>query len=715
MNINEYREQLIQDVGIAAQSEITDVNIEFLKKTINILIDAEEFFDFTECYYEGIAKNKRNMQIDGFSIDKVDGTYIIFITDYRGLGEENIVISKTQIDTLYRKMEAFVENSINGNLGKNSEESSEYYEFIKNIEENINDIRKFRFYILTDAYLSLRVKNIKKDNILGVPVDLNVWDINRFFMLASSNLGKENIEIDFNKYGYEGIPAVKAGSFKNSKVDIKIEEEGLEKYEISYDSYLAVIPGNILNEIYLEYDARLLEGNVRTFLGFRKINAGIKNTILNYPKMFFAYNNGIAATATEIETIMTNEGLKISKIKNLQIINGAQTTASIANTLLSNKNTDISAVYVPMKISVLDSKISEKIIPNISKYANTQNKINASDFFSNHPFHIRIEDYSRRMLVNPTNGNQFPTFWFYERVRGQYEQGRFRLKRGSKIYKDYERKFPKKQVIKKTDLAKYINLYNEKPDIVSKGSQKSMVEFAKIIDETWNKKDKEINEEYFKKVVVLAILFRDTDNIIKNSLWYKNVHSYKANVIYYSLAYLFYYIRINYKGYSLNFNKLWDEQCTPSVLEKNLEELTKITFTFITSPENNIANVTEWCKKELCWTKAKENIKFKFSDEFIDILISNEEINSKEKAAKKSREVESEIDLLNEIIKLGNEYWLKVYKWGKERNLITDLDESILTLAINIETTGKIPSNKQCKYIMLIQNRMFEEGMPKYI
>lgn len=82
-----------------------------------------------------------------------------------------------------------------------------------------------------------------------------------------------------------------------------------------------------MNDLYLEYGSKLLEGNVRSFLSVRgKVNKSIQSTIKNYPEMFLAYNNGIAATATAIETEMTSEGLKITKIKDLQIVNGGQTS-----------------------------------------------------------------------------------------------------------------------------------------------------------------------------------------------------------------------------------------------------------------------------------------------------------------------------------------------------------------------------------------------------
>ena len=163
----------------------------------------------------------------------------------------------------------------------------------------------------------------------------------------------------------------------------------------SYQSYLAVMPGRILAGLYEKYDTRLLESNVRVFLQAKgKVNQGIRATILNEPEMFFAYNNGITATAREVFTERGENGLQIVKISDLQIVNGGQTTASLFHTGRKDK-VQLENIFVQMKLSVIPEDQDERIVPNISRYANTQNKVNASDFFSNHPFSRRMEEMSR--------------------------------------------------------------------------------------------------------------------------------------------------------------------------------------------------------------------------------------------------------------------------------------------------------------------------------
>jgi AIPR protein len=122
--------------------------------------------------------------------------------------------------------------------------------------------------------------------------------------------------------------------------------------------------------MYLRHGSRLLEGNVRTYLGrVGNVNRGIANTLAREPEKFFAYNNGIAATACAV-SIRTGQdgGLLLTEATDLQIVNGAQTTASLA-AARREKKLPVEAVFVPMKLSVVPSELATEMIPNVSKFA----------------------------------------------------------------------------------------------------------------------------------------------------------------------------------------------------------------------------------------------------------------------------------------------------------------------------------------------------------
>ena len=162
-----------------------------------------------------------------------------------------------------------------------------------------------------------------------------------------------------------------------------------------YHSFLLVMPGALIADLYARFSSRLLEQNVRSFLQARAaVNKGIRDTILNDPKMFFAYNNGITATAANVIVQKAADGLRMTRIEDLQIVNGGQTTASLFHTRRKDK-ANLDGVFVQVKLSIVSQGLSETVVPKISEYANTQNRVNAADFFSNHPFHVRMEEASR--------------------------------------------------------------------------------------------------------------------------------------------------------------------------------------------------------------------------------------------------------------------------------------------------------------------------------
>lgn len=722
MDVSEYRKLIHEDIDLATHADGNSAKEEFLSYAVGILINGEEFDDFIECHYEGITRRNGNMAFDGYAMDESDGSCCIFIVDYHGeVGEESV--KSEEINTAFKKLRHFIDEATNREMYIDMKGNEQAIEFARDLFYDSESITKYRFYLITDAFNRQRAKTIKDDTIGNKTVELNVWDIERLYELVRSSIQKESVEIKLSEFGMIGIPCVKAVDYKDVIADIDIvpqydeTDESTERKPaniVSYSSYLAVVPGQLLNDLYLEYGSKLLEGNVRSFLSVRgKVNKSIQSTIKNYPEMFFAYNNGIAATATEIETTMTADGPVITRIKDLQIVNGGQTTASIANTVLKakkNEKVDLSHLYVPMKISVLEHSAAEHIIPKISEYSNSQNKVDASDFFSNHPFHIRMEGYSRKTAIPSINGNQFQQYWFYERTRGQYNQGKMKFRAGSSQLKQYSNKYPEKQVITMLDLAKYMEIYQGAPDVVSRGKQKMLQAFAEQIKKEWQKSDEQFNAFYYRRVVALAIIYKRTDELIKQSAWYKEKRSYKANVIAYTLSIIFYYIHTRHKGYELDFNRIWNAQGVYEELEDQIVLLSQEVYEFITGPRET-ENVTEWCKKEACWQRAK-TYAWTFNDPFAYTLISKSEEKIEEKEEKSKRKLANEVDALKEIFARGSEYWNKMLQWGMERRLLSEKEISILKMIININMTGRIPTDKQAKVIMQSRDRLIKEGMP---
>lgn len=723
MKVEEYRTALHEDVSIAANVNMSNPEDEFLRIVTDILMSGEEFDDFVECYYEGASRGTGHgtIRIDGYALDEVDKSCCLLITDYRGSFEKDS-FDKKRSDALFESMKRFIKESIRYEFYKEMEESTEAYEFSRTLYQKNEEISKFRLYILTDAYNNQRAKKIKDEEIAGKTVELNIWDINRIYDVVNSTTQKESVEINIADFGNIGIPCVIGTECINAKSDIEVpiaydgkEQKDNRLYHITYTSYLAAVPGKMLCDLYLEYGSRLLEGNVRSFLSVRgKVNKGIQNTIKNCPEMFFAYNNGIAATATEINTQKTEEGMIITRIKDLQIVNGGQTTASLANALLTAKKNEVielEKVKVPIKISVLDHDMSEKIIPKISEYSNSQNKVDASDFFSNHPFHIRMEDYSRKTPAPSVDGNQYQQYWYYERTRGQYNQGKMKLTQAQ--VKQYKLRYPEKQVIKMVELAKYMEIYEGAPDKVSKGKQAIVREFATQIKAQWTKSDEKYNVLYFKRVVAIAIMFKRTDKIIKASDDYKTGrrNSYKANVVAYTLSIIFDYLRRNFRKASLDFTRIWNEQDIYPELEEQINVLWPEVYDYITDDNRPTQNVTEWCKRKDCWEQAKKRT-WTFLPEFLDTLIDKEDIKIETKDARDDQKIKNEVDNFKLVWNAGKKYWQAVLDWGNERKLLYHAEQDIIKMCVNMYDNGHTPTDKQIKVVIKAREKLIKEGMP---
>ena len=101
MDLKEYKELILENIRLEANINISDITSEFIKYVSDILISAEEFDDFTETYFETLGKNRRKIQIDGFTFDEVDKTCVILISDFTN-SNELITITNSEIDKLFQ-------------------------------------------------------------------------------------------------------------------------------------------------------------------------------------------------------------------------------------------------------------------------------------------------------------------------------------------------------------------------------------------------------------------------------------------------------------------------------------------------------------------------------------------------------------------------------------------------------------------------------------
>jgi hypothetical protein len=477
----------------------------------------------------------------------------------------------------------------------NLEESSPAFKLAMLIRMHFNKLARIRIVVLTNAHLSTRKKLFDSFHIGELPVHTDIFDLARYVKIAAT--GSDPVEIDFVENFSGVIPCIQASS-----------------NEAGYKSYLFAIPGEVLANIFAAFGNRLLEQNVRTYLQTStNVNKGILATIKNEPSMFFAYNNGITATASAVETTVSSAGLlTITYIKDFQIVNGGQTTASILFAR-DGKDCDLSKVFAQVKLSVVEESLLNEVVPKISEYANTQNKVLATDFVSNNPIQIKIERISKSIAVPRKAGQPYSTKWFYERVRGSYKS-LFTYKSAPEK-KKLELEYPKIQLIEKTDLAKFELSYDGRPDFVSLGAQKCfslyMDKYVKVSSEL------DFDEDWFRRAASKGIIFRRLDKEIAKSEWYKNNKGLKAQTVTYAIAACVQSFRNS--GHEIDLLKIWKEQdISPKLLDWMLIQASIVHKILINPPSTDTDNA-EFCKKDYCWFK---HVKGKVSDPSLAALES---------------------------------------------------------------------------------------------
>ena len=257
----------------------------------------------------------------------------------------------------------------------------------------------------------------------------SVWDLTRLHRFASSGTGREDVLIDLEADFGGPLPALPA-----------------HLTEADYEAYLVVVPGAQLAAIYDRWGARLLEQNVRVFLQARgNVNKGIRNTLEYNSEMFFAYNNGITATAEAVEIGREGGGIVLTGLRTFRSSTAARPPHPFMRR--AERRTSSSNVFVQMKLSIVDPERAMEIVPKISEYANTQNRVSAADFFANHPFHIRLEEFSRRIFAPSPDGTSASpsgsTSGRGDSIRMLAEASRRRSERGSTSNIRSRRLFPR--------------------------------------------------------------------------------------------------------------------------------------------------------------------------------------------------------------------------------------------------------------------------------
>lgn len=614
----------------------------FTRVCIDMLSRAKETENAVIAYDIKGEGTKQQHQINGYALSAENDTIDLFISIFES-SESIETLEKSKIDRAVTRISNFFKKAFLSRYDEEIAETSSIFEFANYLATSMELRQKL---IRINAFI---LTNKKYSGDIPSPIDVdkyrmyfNIIDIEKLYSISEQS--RLPIQIDFAEEKVI-IPCM--------KVDVNADE---------YDAYMTFFPGHFLSSLYQRYGFKLLEQNVRAFLQFKNgINQGIKRTIIDSPKMFFAYNNGISATADSIT--FDEDGKFIKSIGNLQIVNGGQTTASLFHVTKEAKE-QIKSVLVPVKISVIKTGNNYEVVKNISTYANTQTKVNQADLTASHPKLVEIEKLSRYMLTPITAQSDSQHYWFFDRIKKQYDNlvsqnSTLKSKKAA-----FERKYPKQCKFNSYQLAKFYNVFceivdNDKivvgPHTVVDGNEPNFRVFKNYILDYLT-----IDSVFYEDLIAKAILFKDVDK--RHGTKRDKVPplgDMKQLTVPYSIALL----NMATNG-RLNLGKIWKQQCVSADLSDYMYNMMKVLYPFFkeNSPKSNII---EWGTKEDCWRFVKENFSIPDISVIKDDLCTDAEYAQRYLVDKSESE---NISIAQEkLVKaIGTDLWESIAEWGKD-------------------------------------------------
>lgn len=679
-SVQEFRYQLLSDISDPDNGNLSEeYPVErFTEYVTAMLSESGASFDLSIGHIER-QFGAGSVRCDAWGADLAEGRLDLVVSDYFGIDNPES-INKSDLESSLKRALRLLDFCKKTQLSE-IEPSSKTYDCVSLIKESLGSIGQIRLHYLTDSEISLR-EEPEIEGPEGVDLQIHKWDIVRLSRAQASETNQEGIEIDLvNRFG-RGLPCLSMPGNSDE-----------------YSGYLAILPGEWLADLYEEYAGRLMELNVRSFLQQKgNVNKGIRKTILQEPSRFLAYNNGISATVESLNVERNALGQEvITFMRGLQIVNGGQTVASIHRAKKADKCPHLDRVAVQAKITKVNPESLDELVPQISRYSNTQNKVNEADFAANDSFHVEIERLSQTVWAP---GQQFK--WFYERARGQYQVAKSRASTTPAKRRQFESINPSNRKFVKTDLARYQNVWAQLPYIVSRGAQKNFVHYMSKLKQ--DRKNELPDIDFYKELIAKAIIFKKAESIARQHAF----SAYRANAVAYTVALL------SHKTYGrIVLKDIWDRQeVTPSINKVLYDWMPDVLDRIVETAEGR--NVTEWAKNEQCWKVIKE-MELVVPEELEDELAEGDHLPTVGADARKGKVTMTSEDRKNIAVTMGLEAdtWWKITKWGQENGELSDFQCSLATTMAGYALGGwvKVPSVKQAKHAAKIVFDLQERGI----
>jgi hypothetical protein len=543
----------------------------FTSLVLEKLEDAGHLENAFDLYQEGRIRNA-GYRIDGYAFDEDRLVLDLFTTLYTGSGQGER-ISTADVNRAFERSLRFAAACVDGLAAQLEPSNTDASDLARLIQSRSGDMAGIRIILLTDGVVGSLPSS---PGLHGTEVTHEAYDIVRLQRVLGEGETRADISVDLVALTGSPIPSLHVPSQDNE-----------------YDAYLAVLPGDALSSIYERYGVRLLELNVRAFLGLqgrKSVNAELRRTIVEQPSMFLAYNNGIVATVDDLGVVVDEQGgTAITFLQGLQIVNGGQTIASL-HRARRKESLSLGCVSVPLKIIKVGGADLGQMVGSISRAANRQNTVQLADFSANDPFHQEIETLANNTWLDDGKGR-----WFYERARGSYTAAEQKASYRKTDQSAFRAQTPKARRLGKLDVARYLSAWSGLPNRVCLGGQKNFQHFMQRMKDSAPPPPDTI---WFQKAVAIAILYRAAEKKIRSMKF----PAYGAQITAYVVAGL-----AHKTGGRIDFARIWSRQGVSPELIRLIEEWAPQLDTIMRRSAGQ-RNPSEWYKKEDCWREIQAEL-----------------------------------------------------------------------------------------------------------
>lgn len=531
----------------------------------------------TVCHWSGTIGNAK-LRITGYALSSDESALDLFVTHYFGTEQLNDLADAAATATASEGVR-FLFRSASGNLDTKIDPTHPVRDLVATIRSRWANLDRLRVFVITDG--KTKTKRFSNKEVHEKMVTVEAMDMERLYRHTEGK-PRDELAVSFIQSIGRPLPCVH-----------------VPDPDADYEYALTAIPGQLIRDLYLRFGSRLLEANVRTFLGAKRaVNKGIVETLRKEPEHFLAFNNGLVLVCDDAAFERSDDGnLGLSFLKGMQIVNGGQTTSSIYFASRDDKLIDLSHVMVPAKIIILKGKqeeARERLISNVSRYANSQNAVKMSDLSANRPFHVQLEK-----LANDTWCPDGATKWFYERAAGSYNVMLLRDGNTPAKRRKLQEMIAPKRKLTKNDIAKYHEAWRGRPDIVAKGGEKNFVDFMDALDKDPNAVPSQLDARWYRAMIAKVILFKAIESMIKAKEAKDVFRQGWVNIATYVVA-----VTADRLGARLDLEQIWMRQG----ISRGLRDLLWDWAVIVNAEFNRIApgqQISEVAKRSDTWVKVK--------------------------------------------------------------------------------------------------------------